>query len=1175
MRSLRTLTRTLSLACILAMIGGIGAAPSNASAAALWRLDSRAAPTHLAPGHEARIIATADNIGDGALNGSGAHPATIRDTLPPGLRIPSILPASIEGRLEANDRSEPESQLSCSVEGPERRAVTCKTTSETQPIAPFTQLRLTVPVEVLSDAASGERNVVSVAGGEMPGGQEPPAPPPISQPLTVDTTPTPFGIERYELEPEEEGGSVDLQAAAHPFQLTTTLDLNQILAAGSEGQAALQASAPSLPRNLDFELPPGLLGDPQAVAQCSDLDFSTIGANNVNACPAASAIGVALVTLNMPNPPLGVFTEAVPVFNLVPAPGEPARFGLEDTKVPIILDTSVRTSGDYGVTVSVRNTTQVAQLLSTELTLWGEPQASAHDASRGWACLHQTEVNGETCTPPATRSTTPFLTLPTACTGPLATDMSGEDWQGDGTSDEYRLKNGLGEQLASLVGCEAVPFDPQIGAVPVEEHEGADPGAPQPEANAPTGMNIDVKLPTEAGGLGEAAIRETTVALPAGVQLNPSAANGLQACSEAQIGYEGPAVGPDPLAPGAAVPLRFSTAPAQCPDASKVGTVRISSPDLTHELTGGVYVAAQEANPFDSLFAIYILAEDPASGIRVKLAGKVSLDEQTGQATTTFQNTPQVPLGELKLHFFEGPTASLSTPPSCGTYTTSASFTPWSSATPQGRESSFAITSGPDGTPCSPTEPFAPVMQTGSSSSQAGAFTNFSLTLGRTDADQQLGAVTVHLPPGIAAVLASVQPCPEPAAANAQCGPESLIGHSVASSGVGPDPVSLPGNVYLTGPYKGAPFGIEVVTRAAAGPFDLGDVVVRSTITVDPTTAAVTISSDPIPTRVKGVPAQIKQLTVTVDRPNFEFNPTSCNPMAITATINGDQGASVPESSRFQVGGCENLPFAPVLNATTPGQGSRANGTALNVKITSAGLGQANIAKVDLRLPKQLPTRQSTIRLACPEATFAANPASCDEGSVIGFATVRTPVLKSPLSGPAYLVSHGGAQFPDVEFVLQGEGVKLILDGSTDIKEGYTYSKFEAAPDAPFTSFETVLPAGAHSALGVYVPEKENYSVCKTSLLMPTRIVSQTGKAIEAQTKITPVGCSGVLPSKAAKPTRAQLLAKALTKCRKKYRHNKHKRQACERAARKRYRLTAHKTGRHVKKSGHPRQRPR
>ena len=329
---------------------------------------------------------------------------------------------------------------------------------------------------------------------------------------------------------------------------------------------------------------------------------------------------------------------------------------------------------------------------------------------------------------------------------------------------------------------------------------------------------------------------------------------------------------------------------------------------------------------------------------------------------------------------------------------------------------------------------------------------------------------------------------------------------------------------------------------------------VRSRINVDPNTAAVTITTDGgprgevFPTIIKGVPVQLKTINVTVNRPEFQFNPTNCNAAAVTGTLSGSQGASANVSYPFNPANCSSLPFAPKLTATTGGQASKPNGASLNVKVESAGFGQANIAKVDLTLPQALPSRLSTIQKACVLAVFNANPAACDEGSNIGYAVIHTPVLKSPLTGPAYLVSHGGAAFPDVEIVLQGEGITLVLDGKTDIKKGITYSRFEATPDAPFSTFETFLPTGPHSALAAYVPASKNYSLCGSNLVMPTEITAQNGAHITQTTPIVPTGCKGVA---AYKVTRAQKLAKALKACRKLKKRSR--RAACETKARKLY----------------------
>jgi len=1146
--SARRSTARWLLALVASLLTACAApAPALGAPAPRWRLESSTAPRYLAPGASGLLVVVATNLGDSEISTSNV-PLTLTEKLPAGLTATAIV-ADVGGTVE----------MSCKLE-----SLMCATTGA---IAPYHRLEMLITVKA-PEAPGALAATATLSGGEaiqcvkVPEGtgkftgpsclsegagsyeKQSAGPAPeasLAQSIEVRSQPTSFGVESYALSAEEEDGSPAVQAGSHPFQLTTTLDLNQIVESNG---FELDPAAPGLLRNLNLSLPVGLLGDPQAVAQCSDVNFSAIGGDNENACPPGSAIGAAVVRLAHPlGASPGRETLTVPVFNLVPAPGEPARFGFEAARVPVIFDTAVRTGSDYAVVVSVNNASQAAQVLASQVIIWGEPGNPIHDPSRGWACLSQMPP-GAPCEPTAEaeRNTIPFLTLPTSCTGPMSSGVLGDSWGGEPLQQEAILPG--------LEGCALLPFTPSIEVQPVQgvKGEGA-AGVPSTTASTPTGLAVRVHLPQQPtlqpGGLAESTLKDSTVTLPVGLELNPSAANGLQACSESQVGYTG--IDPQTQA------LQFTPGPATCPDASKVGIVRISTPDLAHQLEGSVYLASQEANPFGSLIALYIVAEDPVSGVRVKLAGEANLNQATGQITTTFRNTPQVPFEDLTLELFGGPRGSVSTPALCGSYTTTTSFTAWSGAVRQPSSEPFAITSGPEGTPCSNPPPFGPSFSAGASNLQAGAFTSFTVGIGHPDSNQPLAGLVVHLPPGVAALLSSVTPCPEPPAGREwSCGPASLIGHSLASSGLGPDPVTLPGTVYLTTGYGGAPFGLLVQTPAVAGPFNLGNVNVRSRINVDPNTAAVTITSDPFPQFIKGIPAQIKQIQVIVDRPGFEFNPTSCNPMAITGTLTGAQGGSEPVSSPFQVAGCGGLPFAPKLTASAGGHASKLNGTSFAVKLESAGLGQANIAKVDLQLPVQLPSRLPTLQKACQDATFNANPASCSPESIIGQATIHTPVLKSPLSGPAYLVSHGNAAFPDVEFVLQGEGITLVLDGKTDIKKGITYSRFESAPDAPFTTFETVLPAGPHSALTAYVAGKTPLELCGSKLAMPTEITSQAGTTIKESTSLAITGCKAVASYKA---TAAQLLAKALAACRKKYKHNHSKRLACERQARKRYPL--------------------
>jgi hypothetical protein len=1163
-----------AIACVvLAGLAGTG----SALAAPLWRLSSRAAPTNLSPGGTGLLVASADNLGDTAVTGSTKH-VTLTDVLPEGLDLTGGKAAIRARRFHSVvGEAEEEANWSCAVSG--LTEVTC-TTSLT--LAPYEGLELLIPVHVAEPAGTVASliNEVKVEGGEAEGAGGTTMPSAsLGRPVQVSAEPVRFGLERdgYSLAPEQEGGSPDVQAGSHPFQLTTSVDFNQTVETipVKEGQPpakGLQPAAPALTRGLSFNLPPGLLGNVTAVERCSEADFLSLSENNVNLCPASTAIGVATVSINITRP-YGYVNFAVPLFNLVPRPGEPARFGFEIYKVSVELDTSVRTGGDYGVTASVSNASQTGQLLGSQVTFWGVPGDPRHDASRGWACLLDgTYVNHEQpCTAPNPRSTVPFLMLPTSCTGQLSTAMQGDSWTGDEVTGEYTFQNGMGEALARLEGCSAVPFEPSIAVQPVEEvqSEGRSLQATT-GADVPTGLDVGVKLPQQgtlqAGSLGEADVRSATVTLPEGVQLNPSDANGLQACSEAQIGYQGPG-GVDPLSPGAEEPLHFSGQPAACPQASKLGLVRLRSPLLGEELQGAVYLAEPapqgEAgkNPFNGLLALYIVAEDPVLGIRAKLAGEANLNPQTGQITTTFADTPQVPFEELDLQLFGGPTGPLTTPAACGNYTASASFTPWS-GTPSvnvASEPAFQITSGPGGASCSGSQPFAPSLVAGASSLQAGGYTSFSLQLARPDGDQTLTGLSVRLPAGDAAILKAVTPCPEPQASEGACGPESEIGQATATAGAGPDPYTVTGGrVYITGPYDGAPFGLSIATPAVAGPFNLGDVVVRSKIEVDPHTAQVTITS-PLPTFVQGigrpksgVPLDLRDVYVTVDRPDFEYNPTNCNPASVTASLTGAQGATAEASSRFQVEGCRELPFKPDVSAQTQGKTSKAGGASLKLTFKSNG-GEAHVAKTILTIPAILPARLSTIQKACVAKVFEADPAACPEGSEIGTATVHTPVLKSPLTGPIYLVSHGNAAWPDAELVLQGEGITIILDGQTAIKKGVTTSSFLSVPDAPFETVQASLPEGPHSALTTNLPARDRYSLCARALTIPTQLTGQNGTFVTENVRVTVEGCAAVKASKTKKLTRTRKLAKVLKACREQHPRSRAKRAACEHNARIRY----------------------
>jgi hypothetical protein len=1138
--------------------------------AAHWDLESRPAPTNLQPGHEGMIVVTASNIGDASATGT----TEVLDKLPNGIKAKSTT-SKIEGFGKGA------LPTSCPVaSGTE---VTCKVTGE---IRPYEEFQIEISIEVASTAGSDSEaeanNDVTVTGA---------AHSELKRPVIFSGEPTPFGVEAYELTPETEAFTTDTQAGSHPFQLTTTFNLNELFAPedGSKGVAEELPAAPALQKDLTFKLPAGLIGNVNAMPECADADFGADGEEGVDGCRSETAIGVASAAVNVENA-VHFHTFTVPVFNLVPAAGEPARFGFVVDHVPIVLNTKVRTGEDYGVTVSTQYTSSAVQVLGSRVTFWGVPNDPRHNSSRGWTCFglgspgYKLENPCVSDSVEPTQPPKPFLLLPAECEAPLSTQVSGDAWGAGGVLvapghsakaiGEVEIP---GENPTPMEGCGNLPsFGPSLQVHPDSE-----------SASTPTGLTVQVSVPQtttlEVGGLSEPDVKSTKLVLPEGLQASPAAATGLSTCSVGAAGFLGQDTDTGEALQGELIAQSFSSGPASCPEEAKIGTVNIKTPVLKEEVVGSVYLASQDTNPFTSPLVLYIIAEEPTSKVLVKLAGEVKMDPVTGQLTSLFSKTPQTPFETLTLHLHSGPRASQSTPAHCGEYQANATFTTWSEATATERASNgseFNITSGPDGSPCpGATLPFGPGFQAGSTNNQAAAFSPFTLTINKPDGQQSLTSITAQLPPGLSAEIASVTPCGNAKAIEAlptltktefPCGEASLIGHTTSSSGLGGEPVTLPGKLYLTEGVDGAPFGLLAVTDATKvgatsanlnGTFNVGYVNVLSTISVNETTAAVTTKTvKPIPTILDGVPVQLKQINITVERPGnapFQFNPTNCSQMSVNGQLTGAEGASDQVSYPFFAANCGSLPFAPKLTASVAGQGSKVDGTTFSVKIESPGLGQANIRKVDLTIPSLLPSRLTTIQKACLEATFNANPGSCDEGSVIGEGVVHTPVLKNPLRGPAYLVSHGGAAFPDVEFVLQGEGVKIVLDGKTYIHNGITYSKFETSPDAPFTTFETVFPAGPHSALTPSVPESENFNLCKQTLTIPTEITAQNGAFISQTTKVAITGCKGVAAFKA---TKAQMLAKALKAC-KKYK-KKSKRVACEKAARKKYGSKAKKTSR-------------
>jgi hypothetical protein len=1267
------------LVCGLCMLSGTAKASAagcetvrKVPCRAYWKLDSRAAPTKLPfEGEELKgandeglkgeglIVVSASNLGDENTKGKVTVTEELPEKLEPVKRehneqgcasLP--VPCSVQGRAGQGVPGAPEGQyplMTCAEPSlkedaalkQQRWHIECTFEGELPPFE-HVEVRVWVKSNVPKEHPEEPENVVTVSGGGLPTET-------LKQNLCAarascpsaaleivgatkevsgkKVSATKFGVEHYEFTPENELGQPETQAGSHPFQLTSKFDLTQTYGINKELKSPGQIpEAPALQKDLNFRIPAGMLGNPNAVPQCPDLAFGDLLNNGINDCGDQTAIGVATVSFDetglLGNVPGGVNVWSVPVFNLAPAPGEPAKFGFATNHVAVVLDTAVRTGEDYGVDVHVRNVSAAVQVLGAQVTLWGTPGDPVHDSARGWNCIEsgryvRARKPRPECGHNEFTNPKPFLLMPTTCGTTLVSPVSGDSWAGD----PFEAAN---ENPVTLECKETLKFDPSLTVLP-------DTSA----GSTPSGMKVEVNMPQQETTMsptsnGEADIKETILTLPEGVEANAGAANGLDVCEAEGAGFNGThlnLVGQfeeatdfngeglyeeafEPPLNGQLAAQHFTSAAAACPNGAKIGTVEVETPLLPHTLTGSLYLGEQNTNPFQPFLVLYLVAteEEPIkhewSKVLIKLAGDVRIGSN-GQLVSTFKNTPQAPFEHLRIHLFGGPRASQSTPAKCGppSYTAKARMKSWTEGVEEKEpSSSFEVTSH-----CSSgTLPFNPAFKASPTNTQAGAYTHFELTIGGPDGsfdgNRALTGLTMRLPQGAAAKLASITPCPVAVADAGNCGPQSRIGHASTSSGVGSSPLTLEGEAFLTESLRaGTPFGVSVKTSAVnctpehptscAGPFNIGTIIANSTIAVDPNTAAATITlvetrimestghltidtlPAALPTRIKNVPVQLKQVHVSVDQENFEFNPTRCTGTSITGapiatfdTLTGEEEASVSQLTPYPVTGCDKIPFDPKLTAEVSGQGSKENGVTFTVKVENT-FGHVNIAKTFLALPIALPSRLSTIQKACLQADFEKTfppGQKCPEGSNIGNATAVTPVLKQPLKGPAYLVSHGSEAFPDVEFVLQGEGITVILDGKTDIKKGITYSRFETVPDAPVEKFETVLPAGPHSALTANVPESEKFNLCKhgSELVIPTEITGQNGTVIKQQTQVKLVGCgpekgvSAFCRTKKGKTTMKCLQA-ALAECRKKYKGSskaaRKKRASCEANARKKF----------------------
>lgn len=896
-----------------------------------------------------------------------------------------------------------------------------------------------------------------------------------------------FGLKELGFSFEEEDGSPALGAGTHPYAVTTDLFVNT-------KPDPLQGEVPDEQiKDLRIDLPAGLVGNPTAVPPCSAQDFATI-IGKTSSCPDATAVGVAKVKIALAFEPIQTF--GIPVYNLEAAPATAAKIGFVAVGVPVTIDLKVNPDPPYNVIADLTNIPQPVRFFGSKVSIWGNPASPVHDDERG-AC-----AGNEANTCPVDLEEKPFLTMPRSCTGPLSSRFETNSWQNPTNILTYPLLTEFG-----MEGCAVLPFAPQISSKTTT-----------PSAGSSSGLNFSLDIDdeglTNVTGTAQSDIQKAVVNLPEGVTVNPSIANGLDVCTEGQFKAE--ALGSQPG--------------ENCPQGAKVGEVEVETPLLEGKLLKGqVFVAEQGKNPFGSLLAIYMVIREPDLGILVKLPGRVTPDPSTGRLVTTFGEAPyeipQFPFSHFRFRFRDGARAPLVTPPRCGTYETKAQFYPWARpSSPVETTAGFEITSGRGGGPCpaAGSAPFSPGFEAGSIDNSAGAYSPFQMRITRSDGEQELTRFDAVLPPGLTGKLAGLAKCPDAAIAAAKarsgkeelaspsCPASSLVGRTLAGAGVGAGLTYVPGSLYLAGPYGGRPLSIVAITPAVAGPFDLGAVVVREALTLNPDTAQVEVdgaASDPIPHILQGIPLKLRDLRVYVDRPSFTLNPTSCQEKLSAATLFGSAADAFSPgddvralaTDRYQAANCAALAFKPKLSIQLKGGVKRSANPALTAVLTPRA-GDANVGGATVILPHSAFLDQAHIRTVCTRVQFNAD--QCPAGSVYGEAEAWTPLLDESLRGPVYLRSNGGErELPDLVMALHGI-VDVNVVGFVDSVNGRLRTKFLSPPDAPVSRLVLKMRGGKK---GLIV---NSTNICRGHHRATTTLIGQNGRRYQTTTPVK-ASCGG------------------------------------------------------------------
>ncbi len=907
-----------------------------------------------------------------------------------------------------------------------------------------------------------------------------------------------FGLSDIGVAFTNENGNPETRAGSHPFEVTTSFEVNTTFSS----EKGVQVVDGAL-RDLDIHMPAGFAGNPTAVPPCPTIAFLQSDPFGNPACADSSAVGVLTAVVGGGTGIPG--EETVSIHNMEPSPGFAAKLGFWVGGVPTTINVGVNPAYPHNVVASLVNAAQIVEVLSSEATLWGVPADPRHDPERGDCAYetYQTQFPGAECE--TTEPEEPYLTMPRSCEGPLTTTFRALSWwTGDPVHPGPPASFQDTVQSPGMEDCAARRFSPSLDVQPTTDRAASGSGLEARLAVSDDGL----RSPT---GRAHSDLKKAVVTLPEGMTINPSQAEGLATCSETDLARE---TADSPFGAG-------------CPAASKIGTVEVETPLLRGEiLRGSLFVAEPYANRFGSLLAIYQVIKSPRLGIVVKLAGKVEPDARTGQIVTTFGGDgtdplPQLPFSAFRLRFREGGRSPLITPNGCGAHVTTAVLTPWANpGQPYETTSSFEVSRGVGGGDCpSGPAPFEPGFTAGTLDNVAGTHSAMAMRLTRRDGDQDLTKFSSVLPEGLLPKLAGVEKCPQDKIeaaraktgkaelASASCPAASKIGAVAAGAGVGDQLTYVKGSIYLAGPYKGAPLSAAVITPAVAGPFDVGTVVVQVGLNVDPVTGEGLIdgsASDPIPHILAGIPLRMRDIQVDVDRPSFLLNPTSCREMSVDASIWGGgsdvfsaaDDRAVSRSERFQAAKCAALRFKPRLSIALKGGTSRGSHPALR-SVYRPRRGDANLAGLVLRLPRSAFLEQAHIRTICTRVQFAAN--ACPKGSIYGRVTAHTPLLEAPLAGPAYLRSSNN-ELPDLVFDLHGL-VDIEVSARIDSVKGGIRATFPNTPDAPLTKVVVAMQGGKK---GLIVNSR---GLCSDKAKARARLRGQNGKRRSVRPVVRPVGC--------------------------------------------------------------------